>query len=99
MNELQVFSNEQFGKIRTIAKNGEPWFVGKDIASALGYANLKNAVAMHVDTEDKTSALIQGPGSNYKSKAIIVNESGCMPSYLGANSTSLRVPGAGGTAQ
>lgn len=54
----------------------EPWMVGKDIASALGYAKPENAIAAHVDDEDKTTTLIQGTGSNYKSKAILINESG-----------------------
>ena len=51
-------------------------FVGKDVAQALGYAKPENAIATHVDTEDKTTTLIQGTGSNYKSKVVIINESG-----------------------
>ena len=51
-------------------------FVGKDVATALGYAKPENAIATHVDTEDKTTTLIQGTGSNYKSKMVIINESG-----------------------
>ena len=74
--QLQTFQNLEFGEIRTMEINGEPWFVGKDIATALGYAKPENAVSNHVDSEDKTSTLIQGSGSNYKSKAIIINESG-----------------------
>jgi prophage antirepressor-like protein len=46
------------------------------VATALGYAKSRNALATHVDEEDKTTALIQGPGSNYKSKAVLINESG-----------------------
>ena len=76
MNELQVFNNDEFGSIRTWVVDDEPWFVGKDIATILGYAKPENAIANHVDDEDKTSTLIQGSGSNYKSKAILVNESG-----------------------
>lgn len=76
MNELKVFTNQEFGSIRTIDINNEFWFVGKDIATVLGYAKSENAIANHVDEEDKTSTLIQGSGSNYKSKAIIINESG-----------------------
>ena len=74
--EMQFFKHEKFGDIRTINKNGEPWFVGKDVASVLGYAKPENAVAIHVDSEDKTNALIQCPGSNYKSKTTFINESG-----------------------
>ena len=74
--EIQIFKHEKFGDIRTINKNDEPWFVGKDVASVLGYAKPENAVAIHVDSEDKTNALIQCPGSNYKSKTMLINESG-----------------------
>lgn len=76
MNEIKIFESETFGKIRVTEINDEPWFVGKDIAESLGYAKPENAVAVHVDDEDKTSTLIQGTGSNYKSKAVIINESG-----------------------
>lgn len=51
-------------------------FVGKDVATALGCAKPENAIATHVDTDDKTTTLIQGTGSNYKSKVVIINESG-----------------------
>lgn len=51
--EIQIFKNEQFGQIRTLMNDGEPWFVGKDIAEALGYSNTKDALASHVDNEDK----------------------------------------------
>ena len=68
MNELKVFENAEFGSIRTVEINNEPWFVGKDVAETLGYAKPENAIANHVDDEDKTSTLIQGSGSNYKSK-------------------------------
>lgn len=74
--EVQVFNHDQFGQIRTIVKDGEPWFVGKDVATALGYSKSRNAISIHVDEDDKTTALIQGPGSNYKTQAIIINESG-----------------------
>lgn len=76
MKDLQIFRNPEFGQVRTVTLNDEPWFVGKDIATALGYAKPENAIANHVDSDDKTSTLIQGSGSNYKSKAIIINESG-----------------------
>lgn len=76
MNEIKIFKNPQFGAIRTMTQDGEPWFVGKDVAELLGYAKPENAVATHVDSEDKTTTLIQGTGSNYKSKAVLINESG-----------------------
>lgn len=53
MNELTVFNNEEFGEIRTITIDGEPWFVGKDVAEVLGYSNPRKAMIDHVDTEDK----------------------------------------------
>lgn len=71
-----MFTNEEFGKLRTLSLNNEVWFVGKDVAVALGYAKPENAISAHVDTEDKTTTLIQGSGSNYKSKTTIINESG-----------------------
>ena len=52
-NEIQIFSNEEFGEIRTLAIDGEPWFVGKDVVEILGYTNPSKALADHVDDEDK----------------------------------------------
>lgn len=52
-NEIKIFKNPQFGSIRTIMQGSEPWFVGKDVAEALGYANTKDALASHADEEDK----------------------------------------------
>ena len=76
MNELKTFQNSEFGEIRIVEVNNEPWFVGKDVAVILGYAKPENAIATHVDIDDKTTTLIQGNGSNYKSKTILINESG-----------------------
>lgn len=53
MNNIQIFKNEQFGEVRVVEQNGEPWFVGKDVAEILGYSDTNKAVAMHVDDEDK----------------------------------------------
>ena len=53
MNELQIFQNHEFGEVRTVNIGGEPWFVGKDIALALGYINTKDALSRHVDADDK----------------------------------------------
>lgn len=75
-NSMMIFESLEFGKLRTLMIDGAPWLVGIDVASALGYSKSRNALAMHVDNEDKTTALIQGGGSNYKSKAILINESG-----------------------
>ena len=61
-----------------------PYFVGKDVAEALGYAKPENAISTHVDEDDKTTTLIQGTGSNYKSKAVIINESGVYALVFGS---------------
>ena len=53
MNDLQTFTNEEFGQVRTVEIDGEPWFVGKDVAGALGYSDTKDAIRKHVDGEDK----------------------------------------------
>ena len=75
-NEIKIFENEEFGSVRTMEIDGEPYFVGKDVATIIGYVKPENAIANHVDDEDKTTTLIQGTGSNYKSNAVIINESG-----------------------
>lgn len=54
MNELKIFENPAFGQVRTVEREGEPWFVGKDVAQALGYSNTKDALTAHVDEEDKS---------------------------------------------
>lgn len=75
MNEIETFTNEEFGTIRTVVIDDEPWFVGRDIAEALGYAKARNAIASHVDIEDKKDAPIQGtPGGTQN--MTIINESG-----------------------
>ena len=53
MNQLQIFKNPEFGAVRTVEVNGEPWLVGKEVAEALGYRDTKSALADHVDSEDK----------------------------------------------
>lgn len=53
MNELKIFENKEFGQVRTVIIDGEPWFVGKDVAVALGYKNTKDALLNHVDDEDR----------------------------------------------
>ena len=53
MADIMIFNNPEFGSIRTIEQNGEPWFVGKDVAEALGYSNASKALSDHVDEQDK----------------------------------------------
>ena len=74
MNELQVFKNQEFGSVRTLVINSEPWFVGKDVADVLGYKNTKDALAKHVDAEDKLGSQIATSGQNRN--MTIINESG-----------------------
>ena len=76
-NQIQIFKNQEFGAIRTMSnEQGDVMFCAKDVCDALGYIKARNAVMLHVDDEDKTTALIQGTGSNYKSQAVFINESG-----------------------
>lgn len=75
MNELKIFESKEFGKVRTVEVNGEPYFVGKDIAMILGYSKPRNAISSHVDKEDKKDAPIQGNLGGIQSMTII-NESG-----------------------
>lgn len=89
-NKIVIFKHEEFGEIRTLNIDGEPWFVGKDIAVALGYSAPRNAIQAHVDNEDKTTALIQCTGSEYKSNAVIINESGLYSLILSSKLTSAK---------
>lgn len=77
-NTLKVFENKEFGKVRTVVINDEPWFVGKDVADALGYKNTKDALASHVDSEDKN--ILQRSGNTTfeipNRGLVIINESG-----------------------
>lgn len=77
MNKLKIFKNEEFGEVRSLSVDSDPWFVGKDVARALGYGegkSLNNAIARHVDEEDKGVTEMVTPGG--KQNVIIINESG-----------------------
>ena len=74
MNELKVFENPTFGQVRTIEIDNEPWFVGKDVAEALGYSDTAKAIRVHVDPEDKGVDEMATPGG--KQNITIINESG-----------------------
>ena len=73
---LQIFDNEKFGEIRGIMIDGEPYFVGKDVASALGYVNPRKALIDHVDEEDKTDGVTIRDSIGREQKPILINESG-----------------------
>lgn len=74
MNEITTFVNPNFGEVRTLEINGEIWFVGKDIAEILGYSNTRDALAKHVDTEDKAT-VVNHDGSQSRN-VVAINESG-----------------------
>ena len=73
-NKLEIFKNEQFGEVRTTVVDSEPWFVGKDVAIALGYKNTKDAISRHVDIEDKRGSRFPTPSG--EQEFVIINESG-----------------------
>ena len=87
MNELKAFENPAFGQVRTIEIDNEPWFVGKDVAEALGYSNPQEAIRTHVESEDKGVSEILTPGG--KQEVTIINESGLYSLIL-----SSKLPGA-----
>ena len=74
-NAIKIFENEEFGSVRTMEINGEPYFVGKDVAEILGYSKARNAIANHVDDDDKKVAPIQGDLGGIQEMTVI-NESG-----------------------
>ena len=74
MNEIRIFEKAEFGTIRTMEINNEPWFVGKDIADILEYTNTAKAIRDHVDDEDKLTERFVLSGQNRE--AILINESG-----------------------
>ena len=82
MNELKVFDSPEFGQVRTIVINSEPWFVGKDVAVALGYKNTSDAISKHVDDEDKGVAKCDTLGG--MQDLSIINESGVYSLVFGS---------------
>lgn len=74
MSELQIFKNAEFGSIRTLTINGEPYFVGRDVAEILGYSNSRKALADHVDEEDKGVTKCDTLGGTQE--MTVINESG-----------------------
>ena len=78
----KVFTSEKFGSVRTVEIKGEPWFVGKDIAEALGYSDTNDAIKKHVDSEDKLTRQIAASGQNRG--MTVINESGLYSLVLGS---------------
>ena len=88
MNELQIFNSEEFGEIRTVTIDNEPWFVGIDVAKSLGYANPKNAVPKHVSEEDKLCTQIEYAGQ--RREVTVINESGLYALIFGSKLESAK---------
>lgn len=88
MNELQIFNSDEFGEIRTVTIDNEPWFVGKDVALALGYERTADAIRQHVETEDKGVGEIQTPGGTQN--MTIINESGLYALIFGSKLESAK---------
>lgn len=86
MNDIQIFNNEQFGQVRVITKDGEPWFVAKDIANILGYSNSRKAIYDHVYTEDKGVTKCDTLGGSQELTTI--NESGLYSLIFGSKMES-----------
>lgn len=89
MNDVKIFDNDEFGEIRTVMINGEPWFVGSDVAVALGYANPRDAVSKHVDGEDKNTVAIRD-GNKGNPNVTVVNESGLYSLIFGSQLDSAK---------
>lgn len=88
MNNLKIYENAEFGQIRTVEINGEPWFVGKDVAETLQYTNPQKAVREHVDEEDKGVNEMDTPGG--MQQIVIINESGLYSLILGSRLESAK---------
>lgn len=88
MNNLQIFSNEEFGQVRTAMINGDVWFVGKDVADALGYAEPRSAVSKKVDDTDRGVAEMETPSG--KQIMTIINESGLYALIFGSRLESAK---------
>ena len=68
--ELQIFNNPKFGNVRVVIKNGKPWFVAKDVATALGYSNPQKAVRDHVPDKFKGVSVLDTPEGEQKAAEI-----------------------------
>ena len=75
-NNVQIFNNEEFGSVRTVMIENEPWFVGKDVAEALGYSNHRDALSKRVDNEDKTNGVAIRDSIGREQYPVFINESG-----------------------
>lgn len=85
-NNIQVFNNAEFGEVRTVVINNEPWFVGKDVATALGYTDTAHSLLDHVDDEDRVNSKTQGQNNpEFGQRGCwLINESGLYSLVLGS---------------
>lgn len=90
MNEIQIFNNKEFGNIRTVNIDGEPWFVGKDVANALGYSNNRKAISDHVGEEDKRDGVTIRDSIGREQNPILINESGMYSLIFGSKLESAK---------
>lgn len=88
MNNIKIFENKEFGEIRTVMVDGAPWFVGKDVAGALGYADSTGAVRKRTDEEDRGVAKMDTPSG--AQELVIINESGLYSLILGSKLPSAK---------
>lgn len=89
MNELQIFENAEFGQVRTVTIDNEPWFVGKDVATALGYSNSRKALADHVQEDDR-GGVTKCDTLGGKQDLTIINESGLYALIFGSKLESTK---------
>ena len=88
MNDMMIFSNPEFGNVRTVTIDGNPWFVGIDVAKALGYVKERNAIASHVDKEDALKCSL--PSNSGVQETIVINESGLFSLILSSKLESAK---------
>lgn len=90
MNNLQIFSNEEFGQVRTINIDSDVWFVGKDVAEILGYSNTRKALTDHVDDEDKLDGVTIRDSIGREQSPVFINESGLYSLILSSKMPNAR---------
>ena len=88
MNELQIFNNEEFGNVRSLMIDNEPWLVGKDVATDLGYQNGSRDINRHVDEEDRRKVMVFDGKQN--KETIVINESGLYALVFGSKLPSAK---------
>lgn len=89
MNDITIFNNPEFGDVRTIMIDGEPWFVGRDVANALGYARERDAIANHVDKDDAVKHGVTD-SIGREQQTTVINESGLYSLIFGSKLESAK---------